>query len=84
MPKELSKKDKKIKAMMEKTLASPGGTFYGRYRRVYSLLPSDPRCTACMGPFVRKGDRFITSFYKKKRSIYCLPTSADQRRWQKA
>jgi hypothetical protein len=33
MPKELSKKDKRIKAMMEKMLASPNVTFHGRYRR---------------------------------------------------
>ena len=68
MAKELSAKDKKLKATMEDTLVSPGKTFYGRYRHFYSLLPSDPRCASCMAPFEEVGDRFITTLYKKKRS----------------
>jgi adenylate cyclase len=69
MPTELSEKDKKLKTMMEESLANPDGTWPGRFRRVNSLLPKDPRCTLCMKPFVQKDDRFFTSFYKKRRSM---------------
>ena len=68
MPKELSKKDKKMKDMMEQTLASPDSTFMAQYRRIYRLLPSDPRCASCMAPFEEQGETFFTSFYKKKRA----------------
>ena len=43
MPKSLSAKDQRIKEMMEKTLADPDLTWFGRYRGFFNLLPSDPR-----------------------------------------
>ena len=63
MPDELSAKDKRMKALMEKTLSNPDSVYFARYRRLHSLLPKDPRCTACMSPFIQPGDRFFTSFY---------------------
>lgn len=66
--KKPSARDRKRKVLMEKTLASPEVTFFGRYRRFYSLLPSDPRCTSCHAPFAGAGGAFVRTVLNKKRS----------------
>jgi hypothetical protein len=50
MTQEMSAKDRKMKEAMEKTIKSPERTFFGRYRQLFALLPSDPRCTGCHAP----------------------------------
>ncbi|MGW8209187.1 MAG: adenylate/guanylate cyclase domain-containing protein [Syntrophobacteria bacterium] len=68
MTQELSAKDRKMKAAMENTLKNPERTFYGRYRQLFSLLPSDPRCTGCQAPFEGVGGAFVKTVLNKKRS----------------
>lgn len=64
----MSAKDRKMKELMEKTLKSPERTFFGRYRQLFGLLPSDPRCTSCHAPFEGKGGAFVRIVLNKKRS----------------
>ncbi len=68
MAKELSARDRKRKALMEKSLSSPDKTFFGRYRMMYSWMPSDPRCTSCHAPFEGVGGAFVRTVLNKKRS----------------
>lgn len=68
MTKELSAKDKEMKAKMEEALASPDVTWIGRGRRFFGLLPSDPRCTSCLAPFEGVGSTFVRTVFNKKRS----------------
>lgn len=68
MDKELSPKDKKLKAQMEEALASPDVTWMGRGRRFFGLLPSDPRCAACLAPFEGVGSTLVRAVLNKKRS----------------
>lgn len=68
MVKELSAREKKIKAAMEKSISSPERTFYGRYRQLFGLLPRDPRCTGCYAPFEGVGGMFVRTVFNKKRS----------------
>ncbi len=70
MPKTLSAREKKMKALMEKTLGSPDVTWMGRSRRLFGLLPTDPRCTACGAPFEGKGAALVRALLNKKRSQY--------------
>ena len=57
-----------MKEVMEKTLKSPERTFFGRYRQLFGLLPSDPRCTSCHAPFEGAGGAFVRTVLNKKRS----------------
>jgi adenylate cyclase len=43
-------------------------TWLGRNRQFYNLLPSDPRCAACLAPFEGMGGAFVKTFLNKKRS----------------
>ena len=70
MPKTLSAKDQKMKSMMAKSLSSPDVTWLGRSARLFALLPSDPRCGACMAPFEGKGGALMKTLLRKKRSQY--------------
>ncbi len=70
MSKTLSPREKKMKAMMERTLASPNMTWLGYNRRLFKLLPTDPRCTACMAPFEGTGGTLVRVLLNKKRSQY--------------
>ncbi len=75
MTKELSEKDKRMKEMMEKTMANPDITWLGRGRHFFNLLPSDPRCAACMAPFEGAGGVLVRALLDKRRSqmnpLYC-------------
>jgi adenylate cyclase len=75
MSPELSAKEKKMKDLMEETLANPERTFFGRYRQFFGLLPSDPRCTSCLAPFEGAGGAFVRTVLNKKQSrmnpLYC-------------
>lgn len=55
---------------MERMLASPDVTWLGRSRRLFELLPSDPRCAACMAPFEGKGGTLVRTLLNKRRSQY--------------
>lgn len=68
MTRKLSARDRFIKEAMEKTMTSPTRTFFGRYRQLYGLLPSDPRCTACHAPFEGSGGAFVRTVLNKRRS----------------
>lgn len=68
MPKELSAKEKEMKARMEAALASPDITWMGRGRHFFSLLPSDPRCASCLAPFEGIGSTFVKAVFNKQRS----------------
>ncbi len=70
MPKKLSAKEEKMKAMMADSLASPDVSWMGRSRRLFGLLPRDPRCTACGAPFEGKGGALVRALLNKKRSQY--------------
>jgi adenylate cyclase len=75
MSRELSPKDKEMKARMEEALASADVTWMGRGRRFFSLLPSDPRCASCLAPFEGAGSTLVRALLNKKRSslnpLYC-------------
>lgn len=68
MTQELSAKDKKLKARLERRLASGDVSFEGRFRRLFGLLPSDPRCTQCMAPFEGAGGTFVKMAFSKQPS----------------
>ncbi len=70
MPKTLSAREKKMKEKMAKSLSSPDVTWMGRSARLFALLPSDPRCGACMAPFEGKGGLLMRTLLRKKRSQY--------------
>ncbi len=70
MPKTLSPKDEKMKAMMEKNLASPDLSWFGRSRYLFGLLPRDPRCTSCGAPFEGTGGMLVKTLLNKRRSQY--------------
>ncbi len=70
MPKPLSAKDQKIREMMEKSLGSPDVTWMARSRRLFGMLPSDPRCTACGAPFEGTGAVLVKALLNKQRSKY--------------
>lgn len=68
MTKELSAKEKEMKARMEKSMVSPDVSWIGRGRRLFGLLPSDPRCASCLAPFEGVGSTFVRTVFNKKRS----------------
>jgi adenylate cyclase len=70
MPRKLSAKEQKLKEMMAKNLSSPDLTWLGHSRRLFGLLPRDPRCTACGAPFEGKGGTLVRTLLNKKRSQY--------------
>lgn len=70
MPKPLSAKEEKLKALMAKNLASPDITWFGRSRRLFGLLPTDPRCTSCGAPFEGIGGTLVKTLLNKRRSQY--------------
>jgi adenylate cyclase len=84
MPKELSAKDKEMKEMMEKALASPDVTWVGRGRQLFGLLPSDPRCASCLSPFEGWGGSFVRTVFNRKRSqinpLFCTICEDSARR----
>lgn len=68
MKKELSAKDKKLKARLEEQLQNEDPQLYTRWRRLNALIPSDPRCTSCMIPFEGPGGKFFNVVFNQKRS----------------
>jgi adenylate cyclase len=84
MARELSAKEKELKEVMEKTLASTDVTWVGRGRRLFGLLPSDPRCTSCLSPFEGWGGTFVKTVFNKTRSqinpLFCTTCEDTARR----
>lgn len=68
MKKELSAKDQKLKIRLEKALQNEDLSFFTRGRRIFGLLPSDPRCTSCLAPFEGTGGSLVRIVLNKKRS----------------
>lgn len=75
MNKEMSAKDRELRERMEENLRSPDVTWMGRGRRLFGLLPSDPRCVSCLSPFEGAGGVFVRSVLNRRRSqlnpLYC-------------
>ena len=75
MAKEMSAKDREMKAMMEEMLANPDMTWIAHGRLFFGKLPSDPRCASCLAPFEGMGGAFARTFLNRKRSqsnpLYC-------------
>jgi len=68
MSKELSAKDKKKKLQLENALQNWDVSLFTRSRRMFSLLPSDPRCTSCLAPFEGAGGSFVKKLLNIRRS----------------
>lgn len=68
MPRELSAKEQKLKIRLEKALRNEDLSLFTRGRRIFGLLPSDPRCTACLAPFEGTGGNLVRIVLNKKRS----------------
>jgi len=68
MSKELSTRDKKLKLRLKKALQNGDVSLFTRGRRLFSLLPSDPRCVSCMAPFEGAGGTLVKVVLQKKRS----------------
>jgi adenylate cyclase len=68
MKKELSAKDKRLKEILERSIASPDRTWMARGRQFFGLLPSDPRCASCLAPFEGSGGTFVRLVLNKRRS----------------
>lgn len=68
MTPELSEKDKKLKARIEKSLEKFDLSNEARGRRLFGLLPRDPRCTLCLSPFEGVGATLVRVLMNKRRS----------------
>jgi adenylate cyclase len=68
MKKTLSPRDLRQKEAMEASLASPDVTWFGRGRRFFGVLPTDPRCSSCLAPFEGPGGVFVRTVFNKRRS----------------
>jgi adenylate cyclase len=68
MAKELSAREKKSKIRLEKALQNWDVSLFTRGRRIFGLLPSDPRCTSCLAPFEGTGGIFVKNVLNIKRS----------------
>jgi adenylate cyclase len=70
MTQELSTEDKRRKAKMERQMAGLEWSWKARGRRLFALMPSDPRCTLCLAPFEGWGGKFVNKVLDKKRSSW--------------
>jgi adenylate cyclase len=68
MTPELSAKDKKLKAQMERQIAGLERSWQAKGRRVFARLPSDPRCTMCLAPFEDWGGSLARRLFNKRPS----------------
>lgn len=68
MSDELSAKDKKLKARVEKSLQTFDMAAFATGRPIFKLLPSDPRCSQCMAPFEGVGGSLVRNLFNIRRS----------------
>jgi adenylate cyclase len=68
MMRELSAKEKRLKAEMERQIAGDEWTWRARGRQVFAMLPSDPRCALCLAPFEGVGGSLVKAVLNKRRS----------------
>jgi adenylate cyclase len=68
MTQELSAKDKKLKARVEKSLQTFDMAAFASGRPLFKLLPGDPRCTTCRVPFEGAGGSFVRNVFNIRRS----------------
>jgi hypothetical protein len=68
MSDELSRKEKLFKDRWEKGIASGDLSIEGRFRRMFGLLPSDPRCSVCYAPFKGLGSTIVKVLFNKQQS----------------
>ncbi len=64
----MSAKDKKLKARVEKSLATFDFAAFASGRRIFQYLPGDPRCGNCMAPFEGAGGILVRNVLNKRRS----------------
>lgn len=84
MAPEMSAKDLKMKAQMEKALKSPDQMWLGRFRALFSMLPSDPRCASCLAPFEGTGGAIMRTVLNRRRAklnpLFCNVCEENARR----
>jgi adenylate cyclase len=68
MAKELSAREKRSKIRLEKALQNWDVSLFTRGRRIFGLLPSDPRCTSCLAPFEGTGGILVKNVLNIRRS----------------
>lgn len=69
MKKELSAREQKMKIRLERALNNgETSSLFTRGRRLFALLPSDPRCVSCMAPFEGAGGTLVRTVLNKRRS----------------
>jgi adenylate cyclase len=68
MTRELSEKELKKKEQIERYLSSFDMSWEARGRRMFGMLPSDPRCASCLAPFDGLGGTFVRAIFNKRRS----------------
>ncbi len=69
MTDDLSPKERKMKKEMEHSLASFDLSSEARGRRVFGILPSDPRCATCLAPFEGPGGTLVRVVFNKRRAV---------------
>ena len=77
MAKVLSEKELKKKAQLEEVFRTGNQDMFSHYRRLFGLLPSDPRCVTCMAPFEGVGGTLVRNILHIKRSTF-NPLMCDQ------
>jgi len=68
MTNKLSEEEKIKKSQIEEDLANFDPSWEARGRRLFRLLPSDPRCATCLAPFTGPGATLVKAFFNKEPS----------------
>ncbi len=68
MTHELTEEEKIKKAQIEKDMSSFDLSWESRGRRIFRLLPSDPRCATCLAPFTGPGATLVKVLMNKEPS----------------
>jgi adenylate cyclase len=68
MTRELTPNEEKLKARLEKALRNEDPLLFTKGRRLFSMLPSDPRCASCLAPFEGIGGNLVRTLLNKRRS----------------
>ncbi len=69
MSDDLSAKERRTKEGIERSLASFDLSWEARGRRVFGMLPSDPRCATCLAPFEGPGGTLVRALLNKRRAV---------------
>ena len=69
MTDDLSPKERKMKERTERGFASFDLSWEAGGRRVFGMLPTDPRCTLCLAPFEGPGGTLMRVVLNKRRAV---------------